>query len=125
MTDEHALIGGRGGQLQLIDAATVHTIRQMNGHKNEINCIVYCAELSRVITGSDNKTACVWNVATGKCVHKLKGHSRHVTCAAVHGTMYVNSTGVAHKFASFRVLPFYDCFYAKCKNKSACIDRFL
>ncbi len=75
MTDEHALIGSREGQLQLIEPNTGHTMRQMNGHTSGISCIVYCPELSRVITGSRDKTARVWNVATGECVHVLNGHT--------------------------------------------------
>ncbi len=94
MTDEHALIGSTKGHLQLIEPDTAHTMWQMNGHTGAINCIVYCPELSRMITGSDDSTACVWNVAMGKCVHVLSGHTRGVKCAAVHGTTYVNCTSL-------------------------------
>ncbi len=92
MTDEHALIGDEKGQLQLIDPDIGHTTRQMNKHTNKINCIVHCPELSMVITGSDDYTARVWNVATGECVRVLEGHTGGVECAAVHGTTYVNCT---------------------------------
>ena len=92
MTDEYALTGHKNGQLQLIDPDTAHTIWEMNGHTHRINCIVHCPELSRVITGSDDQTARVWNVATGECVHVLNGHTDAVLCAAVHGTTYVNCT---------------------------------
>jgi WD40 repeat protein len=92
MTNEHALIGNEEGQLQLIEPETALTIRQMNGHTREINCIVYCSELSMVITGSHDNTARVWNVATGECVHVLKGHTGYVMCAAVQGTTYVKCT---------------------------------
>ncbi|CAM6003121.1 unnamed protein product [Sphagnum balticum] len=78
--------------LQLIEPDTAHTMRQMNGHTGEIRCIVHCPELSRVITGSDDKTARVWNVATGKCVNVLNGHTDDVYCAAVHGTTLVTGS---------------------------------
>ncbi len=94
MTDEHVLTGHHNGQMQLIDLDTAHTIRQMNGHTAGINCIVYCPELSMVITGSFDKTARVWNVATGECVHVLKGHINHVYCATVFGTTYANCTSL-------------------------------
>ena len=87
--DGHALIGGEKGQLQLIKPDTAHKVRQMNGHTDKITCIVYCPELSRVITGSDDGTARVWDVTTGECVHVLEGHTRRVECAAMHGTTYV------------------------------------
>ena len=34
----------------------------------------------RVVSGSDDKTLKVWDVATGKCVATLEGHSREVRC---------------------------------------------
>ncbi len=92
ITNEHVLIGHENGQLQLIDPDTAHTMRQMNGHTRQIICIVYCPELSRVITGSLDITARVWNVETGKCVHVLNGYAFGVWCAAVHGTTYVYCT---------------------------------
>jgi dynein assembly factor with WDR repeat domains 1 len=84
------LIVSEDGGLYLIEPDTAQTIREMNAHTEEINCIVYCSELSRVITGSSDKTARVWNVATGECVHVLNGHTLGVQCAAVHGTTYVS-----------------------------------
>ena len=36
----------------------------------------------RVVSGSGDKTLKVWDVATGKCVATLKGHSSNVRCAA-------------------------------------------
>jgi WD40 repeat protein len=86
ITDERMLTGHRNGQLQLIEPDTAQSMRQMNGHTGQIRCIVYCPELSRVITGSDDWTARVWNVGTGKCVQVLRGHTHSVDCAAVHGT---------------------------------------
>jgi WD40 repeat protein len=86
MMDEHILTGLQDGQLQLIEPDTAHAIRHMNGHTDKINCIVHCTELSRVITGSDDWTARVWNVATGECTHMLKGHKHSIECAAVYGT---------------------------------------
>ena len=90
VTDEHLLTVHRNRQLQMINPDTVHTMRQMKGHTGHINCIVYCPELSRVITGSRDGTARVWDAATGECVHVLEGHMESVYCAAVHGTTYVH-----------------------------------
>jgi WD40 repeat protein len=86
MTDDFALIGYREGHLQLVDPNTAHIMWQMNGHTSGITCIVYCSDLSRVITGSLDSTTRVWDVATGECVHVLEGHTGYVLCAAVHGT---------------------------------------
>jgi WD40 repeat protein len=92
MTNEHALIGYENGQLHMVEQDTAHSMRLMDGHTENITCIVYCPELSKVITCSDDKTARVWNVATGECVHVLSDHTYPVFCAAVHGTTYVICT---------------------------------
>ena len=36
----------------------------------------------RVVSGSEDKTLKVWDVATGECVATLEGHSGWVRCAA-------------------------------------------
>ena len=92
MTDEHALIGNEQGQLQLIKLDSARTTRKITEHTSQINCIAYCPELSIVITGSRDKAMRKWNVATGECMQVIKGHTRRVWCAAVHGTTYVNCT---------------------------------
>jgi WD40 repeat protein len=88
MTDEHALTGNTKGQLLLIDPDTGNTIRQMNGHTALITCIVYCPELSMVITGSRDNTARVWNVTTGECVHVFNGHTGYTTLAVYYHYFY-------------------------------------
>ena len=34
----------------------------------------------RVVSGSEDKTLKVWDVATGKCLATLEGHSKRVRC---------------------------------------------
>ena len=36
----------------------------------------------RIVSGSEDNTLKVWDVATGECVATLKGHSSIVRCAA-------------------------------------------
>ena len=38
----------------------------------------------RVVSGSDDGTLKVWDVATGKCVATLEGHSNIVRCDVHH-----------------------------------------
>ena len=39
----------------------------------------------RIVSASDDETLKVWDVATGKCVATLRGHSKSVRCG-VHRT---------------------------------------
>ncbi len=36
----------------------------------------------RLLTGGDDKTIRLWDVATGKELHKFQGHTETVTCLA-------------------------------------------
>jgi WD40 repeat protein len=92
VTDIQALIGNQKGQLYMVEPDTAHIMQQLNGHTSGISCIVYCSELSMVITGSYDRAARVWNGTTGECVHVLNAHTHYVLCAAVHGITYVNCT---------------------------------
>jgi WD40 repeat protein len=85
----HALIGGIGGEVHLLEQDTLNIIRKLAGHTSRITCIEYCSALTVVITGSRDKTARVWNAA-GECLHVLQEHTNGVNCTAVHGTTYVH-----------------------------------
>ena len=36
----------------------------------------------RIVSGSEDNTLKVWDVATGECLATLEGHSSYVRCAA-------------------------------------------
>jgi WD40 repeat protein len=36
------------------------------GHKNKINCLAITSDDERIITGSDDNTAIIWNMDTGE-----------------------------------------------------------
>ncbi len=73
----HALIGGLGGKVCVLEQDTLDIIRLLDGHSYSITCIEYCSALNRVITASSDNTR-VWNAATGG-----------VRRAIVNGTAYV------------------------------------
>ena len=48
----------------------------------QVNSVAIFPDGRRVVSGSDDKTAKVWDVATGECLATLAGHSKHVWCGA-------------------------------------------
>ena len=46
----------------------------------QVNSVAIFPDGRRVVSGSDDKTAKVWDVATGECVATLAGHSEMVWC---------------------------------------------
>ena len=52
------------------------------GHSNEIYSTAYSPDGQRILTGSSDKTAKVWNAQTGACLLTLKGHWEGVNSTA-------------------------------------------
>lgn len=62
-----------------------YTARTMTGHTDGIMCLQYSDSLAHpafpvVITGSYDRTARIWNLATGEQLRVLEGHTRGVRC---------------------------------------------
>ncbi|PSS22668.1 hypothetical protein PHLCEN_2v3034 [Hermanssonia centrifuga] len=59
------------------------TVRTLSGHTDGVMCLQFSETLSHpsfpiLITGSYDRTARVWNLETGREVHRLTGHTRAV-----------------------------------------------
>jgi len=51
----------------------------LNGHKGEIVSLHFNAEGDKILTGSFDKTAMVWDTRTGKCIHVLAEHTGEIS----------------------------------------------
>ena len=54
------------------------TIHEMLGHSGDVNSVSFDGTGSRIVSGSEDTTVRVWDVATGACVQTLEGHSGDV-----------------------------------------------
>ena len=59
------------------------TVRTLRGHKDGVMCLQMNENLTHpsfpiLITGSDDRTARVWNLETGSQIHCLEGHTRPI-----------------------------------------------
>ena len=68
-------------QLRLIDAVTLDS-RLCHGHTGVILGLAVSPDGTLVATASKDRTARVWDVATGACVAECVGHTESVTAAA-------------------------------------------
>ena len=57
----------------------LHTLR---GHIGPVTAVAFSSDGKRVVTGSLDKTAKIWDVATGKAVATLKGHTGGINTVA-------------------------------------------
>ena len=66
------------------------------GHSSYVNDVAFSPDGKHLATGSDDKTARVWEVASGACVATLEGHSDGVTGVAfspVDGKFLATASG--------------------------------
>ncbi|KAJ7091064.1 WD40-repeat-containing domain protein [Mycena epipterygia] len=47
-------------------------------HDEPVNSVCFSPDGLRAISGSDDKTVCIWDVVTGEQLHKLEGHKHYV-----------------------------------------------
>ncbi len=55
--------------------------RVLAGHTGAVNSVAFSPDGARLSTASEDKTARVWNSATGELVHTLTGHEDAVFAA--------------------------------------------
>lgn len=73
---------GRVGHIW--DAVSHQNVFKLEGHKEDISCIVYSPDGARIATSSYDKTAIVWDASTGRELFSLKGHTESVVAVAYH-----------------------------------------
>ncbi len=55
---------------------------ELEGHSGQVFSAAFSPDGQRIVTASDDKTARLWNAATGEIIAKLEGHSARVNSAA-------------------------------------------
>jgi WD40 repeat protein/serine/threonine protein kinase len=57
-------------------------LRLLVGHKENVTAVAFSPDGKQVLSGSDDKTLRLWDVATGQCLHAFQGHTSDVTSVA-------------------------------------------
>ena len=52
----------------MYDTASLRCVAKMVGHKGEISKVTFNPQGTRLLTASSDRTARVWDVASGECV---------------------------------------------------------
>ena len=71
----------------------------LEGHSDYVRSVAISNDNTKVVTGSDDKTAKVWDIRTGKNLLTLEGHSGDVTSVAISNDNTKIVTGSSDKTA--------------------------
>ena len=55
---------------------------ELNGHTDRVSSVTFSPDGTRILTGSDDRTAKVWDARTGTALLELKGHTGGVSSVA-------------------------------------------
>jgi len=69
--DGRWLLSASGTVAVLWDATTAKTLRTFRGHEDTVNCAVFSPGGHQVLTGSDDKSAILWDAASGEKLQTL------------------------------------------------------
>lgn len=71
-----------GHDIVLLDAVTLEETRRLRGHTDVVRSVQFSPDSTRLASGSDDRTAMVWDLDTGRRFELLEGHQRGVRRAA-------------------------------------------
>ena len=74
-------IGQANGSIKIIDADSGEIVQTLTGHTELVRSVALSEDGKRLVSGGDDKTVKVWNLATGKS-KDLKGHKGWVKSVA-------------------------------------------
>jgi WD40 repeat protein len=63
-----------GDTVKLIDKASGKEIRAFKGHVGAATAATFSPDGKRLATGGNDKTVCMWDMATGKLLFKFRGN---------------------------------------------------
>jgi WD40 repeat protein len=71
-----------GGAVRLYDFASGRLETPLQGHDNVVLALAFSSDSKRLVSGSSDKTAIVWDLARRQQLHRLSGHGGQVKAVA-------------------------------------------
>jgi len=71
----HPECAGRCGDIRLHDVASGQVLGLLRGHEDVVNALAFSPDGQRLVSGSADQTAIVWEVASRRALQRLEGHT--------------------------------------------------
>ena len=73
--------GDKTGHVKVFDVVTKAVLRQLKGHTSAVRAATWTQDALHMLSGSDDKSMCVWDLATGvEYWRGSHGHSDYIRC---------------------------------------------
>ena len=98
--------GGEKPAVRVFDLSSRAVLRTMRGHTRSVHATQWSGSLTRIMSGSDDKTARWWDLPTQRCLSVLSGHTDYVrsVCGGIGG----NGNGNSEKMDALWATGSYD-----------------
>ena len=68
--------------MHIVDVTTRTGLRELRGHEAPVTALIFSPDGSRLLTGSEDKTAALWDVEAGQLLAVYRGHGGSVNLLA-------------------------------------------
>ena len=95
--DDRILASAAGNDINLFDVRNSTLIKKLTKHDAVVNAVAFSASGRLLASGSDDRTAIIWDTDSGKSKHILKGHDQTVRAVAFSpdGSLLASGSGNA------------------------------
>jgi len=95
--DDRILASAAGSDISLFDSRSGTLIKKLTKHDAAVNAVAFSANGRLLASGSDDRTAIIWDTDSGKAKHILKGHDQTVRAVAFSpdGSLLASGSGNA------------------------------
>jgi WD40 repeat protein len=95
--DDRILASAAGSDINLFDAYTGILMKKLTKHEAAVNAINFSPTGRLLASGSDDRTAIIWDTESGKSKHILKGHDQTVRAVrfSPDGSLLASGSGNA------------------------------
>ena len=80
--DDRILASAVGNDINLFDTQSGKLMRRLAKHDAQVNALAFSGNGRLLASGSDDRTAIIWQIDSGKSKHVLKGHDQTVRAVA-------------------------------------------